>query len=222
MNEKMKFDYYLLLVLAAALVIVLFFWETQFVYPLKIFVVFLHELSHGLAALLTGGSIVKIELSPDQGGLCYAMGGWPFLVTSAGYLGSLLWGGLILLVASRSRHDRLVSMIIGAVMVAVTFQYVRNGFGFFYGLGFGAAMFLLGFILPGIVNDLVLKIIGLTSILYAIADIKDDLITRTVANSDAAVLARESFGTPQLWGIIWIVIALGAAVLFLMGAVKKE
>ena len=53
------------------------FWSTVFVWPLRLFVVLLHEVSHGLAAVATGGRIVSIELSPAEGGLCTTAGGGP-------------------------------------------------------------------------------------------------------------------------------------------------
>jgi hypothetical protein len=221
MSEKFKLNYNLILLITVGLGIVFFLWESPIVYPLKIFVVFLHELSHGLAAVLTGGSIVKIELSPNQGGICYTKGGWEFLVVTAGYLGSLLWGGMILLAAARTKLDRWISLFIGGVTLVVTVLFVRSGFGIIYGIGFGTALILLGLIMPGLVNDFVLKVIGLTSILYVIADIKDDLITRTVANSDASVLGKEFFGNSMFWGVIWIAIALVAAVFFLGASVKS-
>ena len=40
-------------------------WDTFVVYPFRLFVVFLHEISHGLAAVATGGRIVSIGLSFD-------------------------------------------------------------------------------------------------------------------------------------------------------------
>ena len=46
----------------------LLLWDTFVVYPFRVFVVFLHEISHGLAAVATGGSIVSIGLSFDEGG----------------------------------------------------------------------------------------------------------------------------------------------------------
>jgi hypothetical protein len=47
-----------------------FLWDTWLVTPLKLFVVMLHEVSHGLAAVATGGSIDRIVLTPDLGGAC--------------------------------------------------------------------------------------------------------------------------------------------------------
>ena len=64
-------------------------WETPVVYPLKIFVVMLHEISHGIASIATGGAIDKIVLDPYQGGACYCGGGNAFLTLSAGYSGEL-------------------------------------------------------------------------------------------------------------------------------------
>ena len=61
-----------------------FLWDTRILYPLKIFGVFLHELSHGIAAILGGGSIQRIEISPNQGGVCHCGGGIRFLTLTSG------------------------------------------------------------------------------------------------------------------------------------------
>ncbi len=50
-------------------------WGTVIVTPLKIFVVLLHEISHGVAAVATGGQVVRIEVDAQQGGICYTRGG---------------------------------------------------------------------------------------------------------------------------------------------------
>src|SRR5262245_20259960 len=101
-----------------------FLWDTVLVYPLKVLVVLLHEASHGIAAVVTGGSIDRIEVNADQGGVCYTYGGSRFLSLTAGYLGSMVWGALILIVASRSRHDRGICMGLGAFLVLITILYV--------------------------------------------------------------------------------------------------
>lgn len=56
---------------------------------------FFHEISHGFAALATGGSIHHIVLRFDGSGQCTTRGGWPLLVSFAGYAGSAGWGYLI-------------------------------------------------------------------------------------------------------------------------------
>ena len=54
--------------------------------------------------MLTGGRIVAIGLSFDEGGVCQTRGGWPFVILNAGYLGSLFWGALP--GARRAAHAR--------------------------------------------------------------------------------------------------------------------
>ncbi len=184
-------------------------WNTPVVYPLKIFVVLLHELSHGAMALATGGTIHRIVVTADQGGLCECPGRSPFLILSAGYLGSLLWGALILVAArARGATPRVAAAVIGVLVLAVTLVYVRNGFGLLFGLAFGAGLILASRKLPVSGNALLLTALGLTSCLYAIFDIKSDVLDRPEVMSDARMLA-ELTGIPTVvWGVLWIVVAL--------------
>lgn len=200
----MKLVGWLLLMLLVALV----FWDWAFMYPIKVFVVLLHEIGHGLAAVATGGEMIKIELSSDLGGVCWSRGGWRLVVLPAGYLGSMLFGGLILVSAARTRYDRQIAMGIGVMVVLITLLFVRTMFGVAFGLVFGALMVASGKYLPEEVNDLLLKFLGLTSSLYAIFDIKDDLISRTVPGSDAYAMSQELFLPPVFWGVLWIIIAV--------------
>ncbi|RYG59956.1 MAG: M50 family peptidase [Alphaproteobacteria bacterium] len=64
-------------------------------WPLKWAETFYHELSHGIACVLTGGKIVQINLRFDGSGLCTTRGGWRVPVLLAGYAGAALWGGML-------------------------------------------------------------------------------------------------------------------------------
>ncbi len=55
--------------LGLLLVLVFALWSTPVAIPLKIFVVFLHELSHVIATVLTGGEVLSLSVSADQGGV---------------------------------------------------------------------------------------------------------------------------------------------------------
>ena len=188
-----------------------FFWPTIWIYPLKIFVVFLHELSHAVAGVATGGVIQRIELDPMQGGATYVRGGNAFVLLSAGYLGSLLWGLALLLVArTRPSVARTVVMVLGAVLLATTVLFVRNGFGFVFGLFFSIALIVAGRKLPSGGIIVLLTTLGLTSALYALLDIRDDILARPNAQSDANMLAQLT-GVPTLfWGFFWAAVALVA------------
>ena len=194
------------------------FWNTIIIYPLKILTVFFHELSHALAAIVTGGKVLEIVLVPEQGGHCLIAGGNGFLVSSAGYLGSLIWGGIILVSAANSKRDKQIMIALGAILIAVSFIWIRPfiSFGFIFCIILGGTMIAAGKYLPTKVNDWVLRTVGLTSCLYATLDVKDDTIDRNLRQSDAGRLA-EITGMPSLfWGYFWMALAIVGTICFIL------
>jgi len=208
---------------AAYFAVIWWFWDTQWVYPLKMFVVLLHELSHGLVAVVTGGYIDKIVLDPAEGGACHCPGGSAFLTLSAGYLGSLVWGGLLVIGGHELRRwSRPITLVIGLAVVALSVAYVRGSFGLVFGVLFGLSLVATGRLLPAVANRVVLTTLGLTSCLYALLDIKSDVIDRPELQSDARMLA-EMTGVPTLvWGGLWILVALAFSGLLLRRAYRKS
>jgi len=199
-----------------------FLWDTPVVYPLKIFVVLLHEVSHALMALATGGSISHIVLDPNQGGATYTRGGSAFLTLSAGYLGSLAWGALMV-EAARARRVRAdwVNAVVGGTVVALTLLVIRNPFGMGFGALFGAALIVVSREASVAVNRGLLLTLGMTSSLYAILDIKSDVLDRPNLESDAHMLA-DLTGIPTMaWGALWITIALGVTFVLLRRAYRQ-
>ena len=210
--------------LLASLVLIAIFWDSRISYPLRVLVVFFHELSHALAAWATGGSVEEISVVKEVGGACVTAGGSRFLILTSGYLGSLAWGGAILLFAARTRFDRLLMALLGAILIAVSLLFVRpfQGFGFIFGAASGAVLLALAAYLPGAANDYLLRVIGLSSTMYAILDLKDDVLDRPGAPSDARMLA-ELTGLPALvWGLLWMGIALAATLFFLIQVSKAR
>jgi len=185
------------------------FWYTPLVYPLKIFVVLLHELSHALAIWATGGSVDRIVLDPRQGGATWGTGGSAFVALSAGYLGSLLWGTALVAAARWKKVPAgLVTGVAGLLVLALTALYVRNDFGIVFGAVFGLALLVSTWYLPDLWNRRLVLVLGMTSCLYAVLDIKSDVLDRPYLPSDAAMLA-EATGIPTVfWGMLWIGVAL--------------
>ncbi len=206
---------------AAFFVILWWFWDSAAIYPVKIFVVFLHEISHGIAAVLTGGFIDRIVLDPAQGGACYCPGGSAFLTLTAGYLGSLVWGCLLVIGGLKlGRWSRAIAAVIGVGTALLTVFYVRGSFGLVFGLAF--ALFMLGSarFLPGTVNRALIVMLGLTSCLYALLDIKSDVLDRPELRSDARMLAELTGVPTMVWGVLWITIGAVMCVLLLRRSLR--
>jgi len=183
-------------------------WQTPVVIPLKILTVFLHELSHALTTLLTGGRVISLTIDPQQGGEVISQGGNRFLTLSAGYFGSLLIGVVLFTIAVRTTWDRAVLGLLGALILVVTLLYVRTLFALGFGVATGALMLAAARYLGHGANDLALRVIGLTSMISVPYDIFSDTISRAYLQSDAWMLADEFGGPTQFWGGLWLLISL--------------
>jgi hypothetical protein len=203
MDKNKKDILYLVLILVA----VFFLWNTTVLYPLQILVVFFHESSHALMAILTGGEVMEMQIDYMQGGHVLSRGGSRFLTLSAGYLGSLGWGAVIYFLAVKTDSDKFISCALGTIIILISILFIRNIFGLVFGIAGATFLMFMGLKLSLEFNDFVLRVIGLTSMLYAPLDIFSDTIQRSYLRSDARMLAEEFGGATLIWGGIWIVLS---------------
>jgi hypothetical protein len=95
-------------------------------YPFRIFVTFIHEGGHALAALLTGNSVSALSVSMNTEGLTYTSQGnliSQILVSSAGYLGAMAYGALLLVLIRRAVAARIVLAGSAAFILLLTVVY---------------------------------------------------------------------------------------------------
>ncbi len=127
----------LLLLLATAITLVLWFlpFAEYLVYPIRLFVTFIHESSHALMAVLTGGSVQSLTIAMDGSGEVYSssqgmIGG--LLTSSAGYLGTTAFGVLMLFLIRRSFSPNKILTGLGIFVAAMTviFTIVSPVFNF--------------------------------------------------------------------------------------------
>jgi len=194
--------------LALMTAIVFAFWNYPPMYPFRMLVVFLHEASHALMTLLTGGEVLELSLVPREGGHVKSRGGNFFYIATAGYLGSLLLGALLFILALRSRADRLVVGALGALMLILCVFYVREPFPLLFCIGGGSLALICARFLNEDINDLLLRLIGLSSMIYVPYDIFSDTLARSHIRSDARIIAEMYWGTTIMWGSLWLIISV--------------
>src|SRR5438094_4831136 len=113
------------LLLATALSIALWFIPFAEIlgYPFRIFVTFIHEGGHAIAALLTGNSVQSLSVAMNGSGETYTTQGGVFsqmLVASAGYLGAMTYGAILLVLIRRAVAARVVLFVSAGVVLLLT------------------------------------------------------------------------------------------------------
>jgi len=196
---------YILLIIMIAIFAL---WATPVLYPLKLLIVFFHESSHALMTVATGGEVVELVVNPMQGGHVLSAGGNRFLTLTAGYLGSLMWGVIIYLLAVGTQYDKTIMFCLGGIIIAIAALFVRDLFALGFSGLIGLFMIIMGVKAPMQINDLILRAVGVTSMLYVPLDIYSDTIERSDLRSDAFMLAEEFGGVTVLWGGAWFAVSV--------------
>lgn len=110
-----------------AFVIALVLWQMHglafLTYPLRLFVTMIHELGHGTTAVLTGGDFGGFRVESSGAGLALTSGGWRFLIIPAGYLGTAIFGAVLLFLANRSRKPGTIAIGLGFLIGILTLLY---------------------------------------------------------------------------------------------------
>lgn len=168
----------------------------------SLLVTFLHELGHATAALLSGGHVHSLQVNPDGSGLCTTAGGLRPVVIAGGYLGSIIFGNLMLYFGIKHKHlSRFLAMILSLTMVAVSLIWFSTPMSFLITLAMGLALTWL-FWKVAWSGRWFMIIAGAYSILYIIKDYQIG------PSSDLSAFAEVMGLTPLIWMYIWLATAV--------------
>ena len=168
---------------------------------LPLLVAFLHELGHALTCLVTGGHVVALQINFDGSGLCTTSGGNRALVDCGGYLGSVLFGNIMLYVGIRHKHfSRVLSGIIAVAMIMASLIWFSTFSSFIITAAIGGILLFL-FVKVAWSGRWFLILAGILSIFYVIHD-------RIGPSSDLEAFASVVGLTPLIWMYLWLGMAL--------------
>ena len=218
------------LLIAATISVVLWFipFAEFLTYPFRIFVTFIHEGGHALAALVTGNSVASLSVATNASGETYTTQGGLFsqvLISSAGYIGSMAFGALLLILIRRAVAARIVLLgsailIFGLTMIfglikPIFWMTAWSGIPFtlFAGLFISAALILIARFASAKVATFFVSFLAVQSVLNALFDLKTVFFLSApfgpTVPTDAVNMAQAT-GIPAIfWTVIWISLALG-------------
>jgi len=228
------------LLLAAAISIALWFipFAEILSYPFRIFVTFIHEGGHAIAALLTGNSVQSLSVAMNGSGETYTtQGGWfsQMFVSSAGYIGAMTFGALLLVLIRRAVAARIVLLGSAGIVLALTiiFGVVKplfagawlslSGLPFtlFAGVVLAAGLFAVARFASARVATFVVSLLAVQCVLNALLDLKTVFFLSSpfaaTVPTDAVNMANTT-GVPAIfWAGLWIAFS----VLILLVAIKQ-
>jgi hypothetical protein len=190
-------------------------------YPFHIFGTFIHELSHGLAAMLTGGEFRRFVVNLDQSGTAWSVGGIRWIITSAGYVGSALFGGLLIIISARDVPSHYVLTALGIALGVLCLIFVRNLFGVAAGLILAGLLIYAGEQLQSDWADLLLLLLAVQMALHALNSVFNLVWLSTNqagVRTDAQIMQDITHIPAPFWALIWTVLSCGILVLALRTA----
>jgi len=207
-------------VLVTALLYAIPFGRT-IAWPLVLVSTLAHELGHGLAAALLGGSFESLRLHADASGVALWRGGFGRLATAtvagAGLVGPALAAFLLLVLGRTTRHARVALGILGAGLVLVALLLTRNAFGIVFTLFLAAVFLLIAVRAPTFSQTaLLLLAVQLALSVFSRGDYLFTNVALTSAGpmpSDVAVMSDALFLPYWVWGLLCGGVSVGLLVL---------
>lgn len=218
------------LLVAAAISLLIWFipYAEIIAYPFRIFVTFIHEGGHAIAALLTGNSVSSLSVATNSSGETYTTQGGlisQLLISSAGYVGSMAFGALLLILIRKSVAARIV--LLGSAILVFTLTMIYGLFKpLFNGVAWSGIPFTLlagsiisvGLVLiarfaSAKVASFFVSFLAVQCVLNALFDLKTVFFLSApfaLPQPTDAVNMANATGIPAIfWAIVWIVLALG-------------
>lgn len=205
--------------LLIALAVTVILWFIPFfglvAYPFRLYVTFIHESGHAIAALLTGNRVHSLTVSPNAGGMVYTSGGnWltAMFVSSAGYLGAMAYGTALLVLIRRSVSPRIILYASAIPILVLTLVYGwGSAFTIIAGVLLTAALIAVGrFARPALAGFLV-ALLAVQCIVNAFFDLRTLLFLSNPfaggAHTDATNMARVTHLPAVFWALVWLAMA---------------
>jgi hypothetical protein len=180
------------------------------VYPFKLFVTFIHEGGHALAAVATMGDVERIVINPDTSGVTLSLGGLSLVIASAGYLTSTFYGAALLLICRNGRNAKAALGFSAALILGLTVFWTSGLFGWIVGIVLTAGLICFAVVSNPQVAHFFLSFLAVQCCLNALYDLRTlFLLSATTREaSDAMNMQRMTMIPAVVWALLWLGLSL--------------
>lgn len=192
--------------------------------PFRLLSTWVHELGHGLGAIISGGSFEQMIITPRFSGLAHTFSGGDLervVVLLSGLLGPAIAGGLMLILTRRFGRSRPALLILAAALFATLILWAGDNFTRISVLGFGIVVSLIAVKASPLIRSASAHVIALAFCLNAVADfsyffMNSSNLEINGGKSDTTALA-DIIGGPH---IFWAIVPSLLSILILFMALK--
>ena len=196
-------------------------------WPFNLITTFVHEMGHGITAILSGGSIAKIEVFVNGSGLATTRHSGGFsnsnignaLRAAGGLIAPSVIGSLFI-IAGKSRKASSRTLLVFSLFILICcLLWVRTTTGFLILVPAGALFLFISLKASAIIQHFLIQFMGVFMLVDTFTDnirylfIKNAIIDGQDRHSDSAVIAQNLIGGHFMWACI--IAAITFALFFL-------
>jgi len=180
-------------------------------WPFVIITTFVHEMGHGLVAILTGGKLLQIEIYQNASGLArtQTIAGWRQAVIAAGgLLAPSLVGGAFIIAGKSKYASSRVFFAFSVFILLCCVLWVRSAFGLLILLPTGILFLLLSLKGSTTIQHFIIQFIGVHMLVDTFTRTLSYLFSSSVIvagqtrHSDTAMIAQHLIGGTLFWASI--------------------
>lgn len=203
----------LILILAAVTFLILNMLPFGYLiqWPFVIITTFVHEMGHGLMAILSGGNLIHIEIYQNAAGLAITetVPGWrQAAIAAGGLLAPSIVGGMFIIAGKSRQTSSRVFLLFSLFILISCVLWVRSAFGLLILLPMGALFLWLSQKGNATLQHFMIQFLGVHMLV--------DTFTRTMSylfsssalvggqsrHSDTAAIAQQLIGGHLLWASV--------------------
>ncbi|HKX32167.1 MAG TPA: M50 family metallopeptidase [Blastocatellia bacterium] len=210
-NKTYRDSTIFLIAASAVTILISFIPLAEFVvYPLRLFVTFIHESGHALAALGTFGEVDGLAIYADASGETYTRGGYQPAIASAGYLMSTAYGASLLVLCRDGSRAKAVLTVTAALILFLAGFYARDPFSWFIGIILAIGLIVIALASSIRMAHFFLSFLAVQCCLNALFDLKTLFMLSATgsSHSDAATMQELTPIPAQFWAAFWFLISI--------------
>lgn len=193
-------------------------------WPFIIITTFIHEMGHGLSALLVGGDFIKVEIFHNASGLAYTRTseGWHrAFVAAGGLIAPSVAGGIFLWSGLNSRRASISFLILSIFILISCLLWVRSSFGLMILIPAGLIFLFLSRKSSKGLQHFLIQFIGVHMLVDTFTRTLSYIFTSTATvsgearHSDTGVIAESLIGGHLLWACIMGLVTVGIVIISL-------